>query len=137
PAGRTHPACAESGTFSGRGSSVFSGSAGRRRRSGTATTAVVVLTCIALISGCAHTISGTPTTSTTTSANEVAGLPVTDGPSGPKQQPTEPGRPVAGTDHGRTDELARTAVADIEDYWAKTFPETFDGASFESISRLV
>lgn len=97
----------------------------------------MVLTCIALVSGCAHTIGGTPTTSTTTSANEVAGLPVTDGPSGPKQQPTEPGRPVAGTDHGRTDELARTAVADIEDYWAKTFPETFDGASFESISRLV
>lgn len=100
-------------------------------------TAVVVVTCIALISGCASTIGGTPSTSTTTSATEVAGLPITDGPSGPKRESPEAEQPVAGTDHGRTDELARTAITDVEDYWAKTFPETFDGASFDEVSRLV
>ncbi|WP_370591478.1 neutral zinc metallopeptidase [Saccharopolyspora montiporae] len=97
----------------------------------------MVLTCTALVGGCADTIGGTPTSSRTTSATEVAGLPVTDGPSGPKNQAPEPDQPVAGTDHGTTDELARNAVADVEDFWADAFPATFDGASFDPVSRLV
>ncbi|KEI43068.1 aminopeptidase [Saccharopolyspora rectivirgula] len=101
-----------------------------------ARTAISLLTCAALLTGCAHAISGTPTTPGTQAPDEVAGLPVTAGPSGPKPDAPDPRLPVEGTDHGPADRLARAAIADTTAFWRATFPETF-GKEFHPVRRLV
>ncbi|GAA0533814.1 aminopeptidase [Saccharopolyspora subtropica] len=105
----------------------------RRRKFGTAVSA---LACVALVGGCSQTISGIPTTLGGYSTTEVAGLPVTNGPSGPKDGAPESSLPVEGTDNGAMDKLARNAVSDVEDYWAEVFPKTFGGKRFQPVRRL-
>ncbi|KAA5832698.1 neutral zinc metallopeptidase [Saccharopolyspora hirsuta] len=108
-----------------------------RRRKRILGTALSAFTCIALVAGCAQQISGTPTTMGSYSTTEVAGLPVTNGPSGPKPNAPEAPLPVEGTDNGQMDELARNAVADIDEYWTSVFPEAFKGKQFVPVKRLV
>nr|WP_246330808.1 neutral zinc metallopeptidase [Saccharopolyspora hordei] len=100
-------------------------------------TALSAFTCAALVAGCAQQISGVPTTMGSYSTTEVAGLPVTNGPSGPKPDAPDAPLPVDGTDNGPMDRLARNAVADIDEYWSSVFPETFDGKRFVPVKRLV
>ncbi|MDA3628633.1 neutral zinc metallopeptidase [Saccharopolyspora sp. WRP15-2] len=108
-----------------------------RRRKRILGTALSAFTCIALVAGCAQQISGTPTTMGSYSTTEVAGLPVTNGPSGPKPGAPESPLPVEGTDNGPMDKLARNAVADIDDYWTAVFPEAFHRQQFAPVKRLV
>ena len=49
--------------------------------------------------------------------NRVAGLPVSDGPSGPRSAPPGVSGRVRNTDDGDMDRLALRSVEDIEDYW--------------------
>ncbi|SDW74252.1 Predicted metalloprotease [Saccharopolyspora shandongensis] len=108
-----------------------------RRRKRILATAVSALACAALIGGCSRPISGTPTTLGGYSTTEVAGLPATNGPSGPKEDAPSSSLPVEGTDNGAMDKLARDAVADIDEFWTKTFPKAFPGKRFEPVKRLV
>jgi predicted metalloprotease len=101
------------------------------------TTALAVLTCVGLAGGCSRAISGTATTSGTVAPATVAGLPVSDGPNGPKPGATQSTRPVDNTDGGETDKLAASAVSDLDDYWKQAFPQTFNGKQFTSVKRLV
>lgn len=66
----------------------------------------------------------------------VAGLPATDGPTGLRASAEGPSRDVEGTDGGEIDELAASAISDIEDYWAVAFPETFDDR-FKPVAELI
>ena len=68
--------------------------------------------------------------------NRVAGLPVTDGPSGPRAAPPSAAGRVRDTDDGSIDRLALLAVDDIEDYWRKHYQQPLPG-SFSSVSGLV
>jgi predicted metalloprotease len=111
--------------------------AANRRRKRTVSTTIAVLVCVALIGGCSRAISGTPTTPGSYSTTEVAGLPATDGPSGPKAAASESPLPVENTDHGEMDKLARDAVSDIEGYWRQVFPQSFNGKQFTDVKRLV
>lgn len=56
----------------------------------------------------------------------VAGLPATDGPTGLRPNAEGPTRDIEGTDGGEIDQLAGSAISDIEQYWETVFPETFD-----------
>jgi predicted metalloprotease len=108
-----------------------------RRRKRILGTTVSVLACAALVGGCSKAISGTPTTLGGYSTTEVAGLPATNGPSGPKDGSPDAPLLVEGTDNGAMDKLARNAVADIDAYWTDVFPKAFPGKRFEPVKRLV
>lgn len=68
--------------------------------------------------------------------NHVAGLPVSDGPSGPRSAPPSAAGRVSNTDDGAVDRLALFAVDDIEDYWREHYHEPLPG-SFAAVSGLV
>lgn len=68
--------------------------------------------------------------------NRVAGLPVSDGPSGPRAAPPSAAGRVRNTDDGSVDRLALLAVDDIEDYWRQHYREQLPG-SFSPVSGLV
>lgn len=68
--------------------------------------------------------------------NRVAGLPVSDGPSGPRAAPPSASGRVRNTDDGSVDRLALLAVDDIEDYWQKHYQAPLPG-SFSTVSGLV
>ncbi len=101
-----------------------------------AATAFLAILCTA-VAGCARPIAGTPTTAGSTSTTTVAGLPVTDGPSGPRDGVPDADVTVENGTGGPMDTLAANAVADIQAYWRQAFPEAFDGKAFTPVSRLV
>ncbi|RDH74149.1 peptidase [Mycolicibacterium moriokaense] len=66
----------------------------------------------------------------------VAGLPTSDGPSGPRTAPASAAGRVQNTDDGPIDREALLAVEDIEDFWSQHYSDSFAGA-FKPVSRLV
>ncbi|MBA8825237.1 putative metalloprotease [Saccharopolyspora lacisalsi] len=92
--------------------------------------------CATVVGGCSRTIGGIPTTADTVPTTTVAGLPVTDGPSGPKPGVPDATIPVENTDGGEMDTLAANAVADIQTYWKQAFPTAF-GKKFTPVKRFV
>ncbi|WP_338599579.1 neutral zinc metallopeptidase [Saccharopolyspora sp. SCSIO 74807] len=98
---------------------------------------LALISCVALLGGCSWVISGTPTTAGRAATDDVAGLPASNGPSGPKSGAQPSTLPVEGTDNGEMDRLARDAVADVQSYWRQRFPESFDGKEFEPVKKLV
>ncbi|HEY1574471.1 MAG TPA: neutral zinc metallopeptidase [Pseudonocardiaceae bacterium] len=97
----------------------------------------LTLAAVTLVSACAgQEIPGRPRPSVDASPGDVAGLPVTEGPSG-----LRPGVPAARLKvHGyagtAVDRLAVDAVSDIDTYWTKTLPTAF-GRKFRPVRRLV
>ena len=66
----------------------------------------------------------------------VGGLPVADGPSGPRENaPTPTGR-VYNTDGGAADKLALLAINDIEQFWQQTYNNFLKG-TFTPIHQLI
>ncbi len=97
---------------------------------------VALAACAALfVTSCATTVTGNAV-SVFSDPFSVAGLPATDGPTGLRDDAAEPSRDVVGTDDGETDELGRSAVSDIEEFWAKAFPETF-GGEFTPVKKVI
>ncbi|UMP06934.1 neutral zinc metallopeptidase [Amycolatopsis sp. EV170708-02-1] len=68
--------------------------------------------------------------------NKVAGLDITNGPSGVKPGAPDAGLPVDGGDGGEIDRLAANAVADVQRYWREQSPAAFN-RKFEPIATLV
>ncbi|WP_233598876.1 neutral zinc metallopeptidase [Amycolatopsis sp. WAC 01375] len=66
----------------------------------------------------------------------VAGLEITDGPSGLKPGVLDAGLPVDGGDGGETDRLAANAVADVQRYWREYLPAVFK-RDFRPLATLV
>jgi predicted metalloprotease len=66
----------------------------------------------------------------------VAGLPTSDGPSGPRTAPPSAAHRVQNTDDGQIDRQALSAVDDIEDFWRQHYSDAFAG-TFTPVSRLV
>jgi predicted metalloprotease len=96
---------------------------------------VLVIGC--LLAGCGgQTIGGTAQPTGDIDPGNVAGLPVTNGPSGLK-----PGVPTAnlsvhnGTG-GAMDQLAEDSLSDIFDFWSSALPQDF-GKQFAPLKKLV
>jgi predicted metalloprotease len=66
----------------------------------------------------------------------VAGMRVTDGPSGLRAGAPKPSRTVTNTDGGPIDVLAVQSVSDVEDYWKDAFSDAF-GTGFTPVRQLM
>ncbi|MDT5337691.1 MAG: hypothetical protein QOD90_3196 [Mycobacterium sp.] len=88
-----------------------------------------------LLSACATTLHGTPV-SVFADPFSVAGMPAVNGPTGLRDDAESPSRDVENTDGGQIDELAGSAVSDIEEFWASHYGDTFDG-KFTPVKELV
>src|SRR5690349_1226897 len=95
---------------------------GRRRFAG----AVVAACTVLALPACTTTLQG-KAVSVFDDPFHVAGMPATDGPTGLRPDPKGDVREVEGTDNGKIDKLAASAVSDIEDYWRQMYGDTFKG----------
>lgn len=94
----------------------------RRALTGAAMTLVVV----GLVSGCAgQTVPGRARPADDLSPGAVAGLPVTEGPSGLRPGVPNAKLPVHGYAGTSMDRLAVDALSDIDAFWTKTLPKDF------------
>lgn len=88
-----------------------------------------------LLTSCATTLQGTPV-SVFADPFSVAGMPAVNGPTGLRDDAESPSRDVENTDGGQIDELAASAVSDIEEFWAAHYGETFNG-EFTPVKELI
>ena len=100
--------------------------------------ACLAAACVALtVAGCSQaTVLDGRATSMRYDPYRVAGLPTTDGPSGPRAGlPSATGR-VENTDDGDIDRAALLAIEDVQDFWSQHYSDAFAGP-FAPVSRLV
>lgn len=99
---------------------------------------VVAATCavaVAAMSGCNQNV-GNRATSGIDEPFNVAGLAVSDGPSGPREGVPDAQRPVVNAAGNEADIIAINAIADIERFWAQEYPKVF-GDEFVPVSSYV
>jgi len=96
---------------------------------------LLLLTALLVLAGCGRTVIGQAAPEMW-SANRVAGLAITDGPSGLRQNAPAPAVKVSGADGGATDKLATAAVEDVQQYWMKQFPD-LGGDSYQPVANLL
>ncbi|OBB84651.1 neutral zinc metallopeptidase [Mycolicibacterium peregrinum] len=94
-----------------------------------AMTFVVVL----MVSGCGSRLGGK---TDSFDPAVVAGMRVTEGPSGLRAGAPKPARTAKGTDGGSVDVLAAQAVSDVEDYWKGAWGDAFPG-TFSPVQQLI
>ncbi|WP_182348562.1 neutral zinc metallopeptidase [Tomitella gaofuii] len=107
----------------------------RRPSARAAAAAAAACALIAAGSACTVTTDGSARPQAA-SSDTVGGMPVTDGPSGPRADAPAPQVQVAGGTHGRIDTLAASAVDDLGRFWAETFPRDFH-RPFTPVARFV
>lgn len=91
-------------------------------------TALPLASCSALVGGTAVSVFSDPFS--------VAGMPATDGSSGLRPDAEKPSRKVTNTDGGKIDNLAASAVSDLEEFWSSAYSEAFDG-EFQPVRALI
>ena len=97
---------------------------------------VLIATCAALlVTSCSQTLEGKPV-SVFDDPFQVAGMRAVDGDTGLRPDAEPPSREVTDSDGGDIDELAASAVSDIEEFWKDAYGETFDG-EFSPVSELI
>lgn len=99
------------------------------------TAAAIALFAALAGTGCSTTLQGNAV-SVFADPFSVAGMPATDGPTGLRPDAEPPARDVEGTDGGEIDELAASAISDIEDYWAIAYEDAFD-EPFKPVAELI
>ncbi|MDG4668686.1 peptidase [Mycobacterium sp. 236(2023)] len=97
--------------------------------------ATIAVCAVLMGSACSTTLQG-KAVSVFDDPFSVAGMPATDGPTGLRPNAEGPARDVEGTDGGAIDELAASAISDIEDFWAIAYEETF-GEPFRPVAELI
>ncbi|KWX57298.1 peptidase [Mycobacterium sp. NAZ190054] len=97
--------------------------------------ATVTVCSVLVATACSTTLQGNAV-SVFDDPFRVAGMPATDGPTGLRPGAEGPARDVEGTDGSAIDELAASAISDIEDYWATAYEETF-GERFRPVAELI
>lgn len=106
------------------------------RRGGLILAALVTLVAPVALAGCASEVGGQATVSFgEIDPGRVAGLPVQDGPSGPKDVEDATLEVRGGTDDA-DDRLAVNALSDVIDYWRVEMPRSF-GKQFEPLREFV
>lgn len=95
-----------------------------------------VAMCVVMLSaGCSSLVGGTPV-SVFSDPFSVAGMPATDGASGLRPDAEKPSRQVENTDGGAIDNMAASAVSDLEDFWSGAYPQLSDG-QFQPVRALI
>lgn len=108
-------------------------SGGRTRHSTRAI--ALILASVLVFAGCGQTIGGRAVSIYENPFN-VAGLPVTDGPSGPRLGVPNARLDVDGAEGTDSDVIATNAIDDIQRYWTETYPELF-ATPFTPVSDLI
>jgi predicted metalloprotease len=67
---------------------------------------------------------------------EAGGVPVSDGPSGPRPNAPQPTGTVKNSDNGAIDRLSMLALNDIEEFWKQNWPEAAK-KPFKAVSEVV
>ncbi|OBI84465.1 neutral zinc metallopeptidase [Mycobacterium sp. E740] len=88
--------------------------------------ALIALSSALLMTACTTLLHGRPV-SVFADPFRVAGMPATDGPTGLRSDAEGPTRSVKGSDGSQTDQLARQAISDIEQFWQSAHPDAFNG----------
>jgi predicted metalloprotease len=97
---------------------------------------IAIAVCAALpLAACSSLVGGTAV-SVFSDPFSVAGMPATDGPSGLRPDAEKPSRKVNNTDGGAVDNLAASAVSDLEEFWAGSYAEAFQG-EFQPVRALI
>jgi predicted metalloprotease len=98
----------------------------------------LVAACVALtVAGCSQaTVLDGRAVSMRYDPYRVAGLPTSDGASGPRAAAGSAVGRVESTDDGEIDRTALSAIDDIEDFWSQHYSDSFAGR-FTPVSRLV
>ncbi|MGW0180372.1 metallopeptidase [Nocardia sp. NPDC003345] len=97
--------------------------------------AVSALCALLLVTGCTRSVDGRAV-SIYDNPFQVAGLPTTSGPSGPRENAPAPGLSARNGDGGEIDTLALNAVTDVEAYWSEHYDAEFEG-DFEPVQKLI
>lgn len=101
---------------------------------------VFVAACVMLaLAGCSNDIPTVVTghaVSMLYNPGRVGGLPVSEGPSGPRGELPAVTARVSGSDGGDIDRLSQLAIDDIEAFWTQHYAESLSG-SFAPVSSLV
>lgn len=100
-----------------------------------AATITAVLCLAILLTGCTFAVDGRPV-SIYDDPFQVAGLPTTSGPSGPRPNVPDTTLTATNGDGGAVDVLALNAVEDIQTYWQAEYSKEFDG-QFQPIEKLL
>lgn len=99
------------------------------------TVAAIASTCaVLLVAGCSQTADG-QAVSPLYDPNRVAGLAVTEGPSGPRDGGPKPTGTVENTDNGPIDQLSLLSINDIEEFWKANYSPL--KGTFEPVETLV
>jgi len=102
-------------------------------------TAIVIACCAALtLASCAGktTMANGRAVSVLYDPADAGGLPVTEGPSGPRPNAPEPTGTVLNTDNGEIDHLVLLALNDIEEFWKQNWPDAAK-KPFKAVTRFV
>lgn len=100
-------------------------------------TLMALCAALCLCAGCSTVeVTGKATPAGELDPGTVAGLPVTQGPSGPKPGVSNANLNVRNTDNGDMDHLAENALSDIFAYWSQQLPTDF-GKQFTPITKLL
>lgn len=102
-------------------------------------TAIVLACCAALtLAGCAGktTMTNGRAVSVLYDPADAGGLPVTEGPSGPRSNAPQPTGTVLNTDNGEIDHLVLLALNDIEEFWKQNWPDAAKGP-FKAVTDFV
>ncbi|ONM48278.1 neutral zinc metallopeptidase [Nocardia donostiensis] len=90
---------------------------------------------VLLVAGCTRSVDGRAV-SIYDDPFQVAGLPTTGGPNGPRPDVPDSELSARNGDGGEVDALALNAVEDIQTYWSERFDQEFEG-KFTPVTELV
>ena len=96
----------------------------------------LTIACAALLlAACTPTVVNGRATSMLFNPERVGGLPVSEGPSGPRPNAPQPEGTVEYTDDGPMDRLALLSVNDIQEFWTDNYAKYLPG-EFEPVDTL-
>ncbi|MFD3507636.1 metallopeptidase [Nocardia sp. NPDC058666] len=98
--------------------------------------AISVALCALLGVGCTRAIDGHGV-SIYDDPFQVAGLPTTGGPNGPRPNVPDSSLTASNGDGGDVDTLALNAIDDIQSYWQAGFGAEFPGETFDPVEKLI
>ncbi|GGU71175.1 neutral zinc metallopeptidase [Lentzea flava] len=96
----------------------------------------VALAATAALTACASVVEGSPK-GERPDPTKVAGLEISNGPSGPKRGVPDADLSVENGDGGEMDQLAINTLADVQEFWKAEIPNSFPGKTFEPVKRFI
>ncbi|MFE3545491.1 neutral zinc metallopeptidase [Nocardia sp. NPDC059177] len=98
--------------------------------------AISAVLCALLSVGCTRAVDG-HAVSIYDDPFQVAGLPTTGGPNGPRPGVADTDLTATNGDDGEMDHLALNAIADIQTYWQSVFATEFPDQTFDPVQKLI